>query len=133
MEIPSYEIRKLLDGSAEEADYDFVRQWLDGGGARKMNDAADALAAANREIEQLHKDAEITRQLLIGAALDSIYESMLGADQSLPPLRELSEDIKEYWSNLTDIALQSGGLAPTDIGAIRRVHEQLSLGLPQYK
>lgn len=98
----------------------------------RVEELSAQLTVARREIEQLREDAKITRQLLLGAALDSIYENLLGMDQSLPPLMELSQDIKEYWIGLVDTALQSGALSAIDVGAINRVHEQLSLALPQY-
>lgn len=98
----------------------------------RLAEANRRAEAAEAERDKLRKEAKIMRQLLLGAALDSIYGNLLGMDQSLPPLAKLSEEIKAYWSGLIDVAGQSGAVSVADEDAIDRIYERLTMTLPQY-
>lgn len=80
----------------------------------------------------VRQEIKFYRVLLLNAALSALFEQHIAKGDHLPSVRELNEEIKDYWRGLTNDACCSGVFADMDMADVERLLSSLALDLPMY-
>lgn len=91
-----------------------------------MSELAQALNAVRQEVK-------FYRILLLSAALEYVCAEYRREGQSLPSIKQLSEEIEEHWRSLAISVLRSGAFADMDGELIRQIIDDMVVDLPQFR